>query len=174
MLILIQPAFPQELYITRNGVASFTSDAPLEVIKAESEQLHGVINPADRSFAFSIDNKTFEGFNSSLQKEHFYENYMEVQKYPSSTFKGKIIEEIDLNSREEQVVRAKGMLDIHGIEQERIIRGTIRLTGNTIQLHADFTILLEDHHIKVPRVVYDKIAEVINVSVTAELAKKIN
>jgi polyisoprenoid-binding protein YceI len=170
----MQPAFPQGIYITRNGLASFTSDAPLEVIKAESVQLLGVINTADRSFAFTIDNKSFQGFNSSLQQEHFYENYMEVQKYPSSTFKGKIIEEINCDSREEQVVRAKGILDIHGIEQERIIRGTIRLTGNTIRLHADFTVLLEDHHIKVPRVVYEKIAEVINVSVTAELLKKID
>jgi hypothetical protein len=171
---LLQTAYSQQLYITRTGVTSFTSNASLEVIKAESDQLYGVINPAERSFAFTIDNKSFQGFNSSLQQEHFYENYMETQKYPVSTFKGKIIEEIDLNSREEQVVRAKGMLDIHGVEQERIIRGTIRLTENTIQLHADFTILLEDHQIKIPRVVFEKIAEVIDVSITAELAKKID
>jgi hypothetical protein len=171
---LLQPAFPQELYITRNGLASFTSDAPLEVIKAESEQLHGVVNPAERTFAFTIDNKSFQGFNSNLQQEHFYENYMETQKYPASTFKGKIIEEIDFNSREEQAVRAKGMLDIHGVQQERIIRGTIKLTENSIQLHADFTILLEDHHIKVPRVVFEKIAEVIDITITAELIKKID
>lgn len=170
--ILIKSAFSQEVYITRNGVASFTSDAPLEVIKAKSDQLLGVIDPAGRSFAFTIDNKSFKGFNSSLQQEHFYENYMEVQKYPSSTFKGKIIEEIDLDSPEEKVVRAKGILNIHGVEQERIIRGTIKLTGNTIQLRADFTVLLEDHQIKIPRVVYEKIAEIINVTITAELAKK--
>lgn len=170
--ILLQSAFSQEVFITRNGTAGFTSDAPLEVIKARSDQLLGVINPADRSFAFTIDNHSFTGFNSSLQQEHFYENYMEVQKYPSSTFKGKIIEEIDFGSSEEQVVRAKGILDIHGVEQERIIRGTIKLTGNTIHLRADFTVLLEDHQIKVPRVVYEKIAEVINVTIKAELTKK--
>ena len=171
---IIQTAFSQQLFITRNGSASFTSNAPLEVIKAKSDLLHGVINPADRSFAFTIDNKSFQGFNSNLQQEHFYENYMEAQKYPASTFKGKIIEEIDLNSREEQVVRAKGILNIHGVEQERIIRGTVRLTENSVQLHANFTILLEDHQIKVPRVVFQKIAEVIDVSITAELAKKID
>jgi len=171
---LLQTSFSQQLFITRNGSASFTSNAPLEVIKAESDQLSGVINPADRTFAFTIDNKSFQGFNSSLQQEHFFENYIEAQKYPVSTFKGKIIEEIDLNSREEQMVRAKGMLDIHGIEQERIIRGTIRLTENNIKLHAEFTVLLEDHQIKIPRVVFQKIAEVIDVSITAELAKKID
>lgn len=165
--------FSQKIYITRNGLASFISNAPLEIIKAESRLLQGAINPAERTFAFTIYNKSFQGFNSNLQQEHFYENYMEVQKYPSSTFKGKIIEEINLNSREEQVVRAKGMLDIHGIEQERIIRGTIRLTENSILLNADFTILLEDHQIKIPRVVFEKIAEVIDVTITAELIKEI-
>lgn len=171
-LFLMHSAFTQDLFMTRNGMASFTSKAPLEVIKAKSELLQGAINPADRTFAFTIDNKSFQGFNSSLQQEHFYENYMEVQKYPASIFKGKIIEEIDLNSRQEQIVRAKGMLDIHGVEQERIIRGTIRLTENSIQLHADFTILLEDHQIKIPRVVFEKIAEIIDVTIEAELIKK--
>ena len=171
---LMQAAFSQEVYITRNGLASFISNAPLEIIKAESHLLQGAINPAERTFAFTIDNKSFHGFNSDLQQEHFYENYMEAQKYPSSTFKGKIIEEINLNSTEEQDVRAKGMLYIHGVEQERIIRGTIRLTENSIQLHADFTILLEDHQIKVPRVVFEKIAEVIDVTIMAELIKKID
>jgi polyisoprenoid-binding protein YceI len=168
----LQAAYPQDVFITRNGSASFTSNAPLEVIKARTDQVHGVINPADRTFAFTIDNHSFDGFNSSLQKEHFFENYMEVQKFPSSTFKGKIIEEINLDSKEEQVVRAKGILDIHGVQQERIIRGTVRLSGSTMILRADFTILLEDHQIKVPRVVYEKIAETIDVSVKAELTRK--
>jgi polyisoprenoid-binding protein YceI len=172
--ILIQTVQSQQLFITGTGTASFTSDAPLELIKAKSDQLQGIINLSDRSFTFSINNRSFIGFNSKLQREHFYENYMEVEDYPVSTFKGKIIEEIDINSREPQVVRAKGIINIHGVEQERIIKGTIRLTGDAIELNADFTILLADHKIKIPRVVYQKIAEVIDVIVTAELTKKIN
>ena len=163
--------YSQEIYLTHTGRASFISNAPLEIIKAESDEVSGAINLADRTFAFTIDNKTFTGFNSSLQEEHFYENYMEIQDYPVSTFKGKIIEVIDLNSGTEQVVRAKGILDIHGIGQERIIKGTVKISGNKILIKADFTVLLEDHQIKVPRVVYQKIAEAIEVSVTAELIK---
>ncbi len=161
----------QDIYITHAGKASFISNAPLEIIKAESAEVNGAINLAERSFAFTIDNKTFTGFNSSLQQEHFYENYMEIQDNPVSTFKGKIIEVIDLNSDKEQVVRAKGILDIHGVGQERIIKGTIKVSGNKIFIKADFTVLLEDHQIKVPRVVYQKIAEGIDVSITAELVE---
>lgn len=169
---LLQSAFSQQIYLTRSGQASFTSNAPLEIIKAGSNEVFGAINLTDRSFAFTIDNKSFKGFNTALQQEHFYENYMEVQQYPSSSFKGKIIEEIDLSSQQDQLVRAKGMLVIHGVEQERIIKGTIRISADKIMLNADFTVLLEDHHIKIPRVVYQKIAEVIDVSITAGLIRK--
>jgi hypothetical protein len=170
-IFFLQTALSQQIYITHSGYACFVSNAPLEVIKAESNEVSGAINLADRSFAFTIDNKSFKGFNSALQQEHFYENYMEAFKFPSSTFTGKIIEEIDLNSPQEQVVRAKGMLEIHGVEQERIIKGTIKIVDDKILLSADFSVLLEDHQIKIPRVVYQKIAEEIFVSVKAELIK---
>ena len=129
----------------------------------------GAIDLKDRTFIFTMDNNSFKGFNSSLQQEHFYENYLETQLYPKSTFKGKIIEEIDMKSNAEQVVRAKGMLEIHGVSQERIIKGTLRISKDKIHLQADFSVLLDDHLIKIPRVVNQKIAESIDVSVTADL-----
>jgi hypothetical protein len=161
----------QPIFLTRTGTATFVSNAPLEIIKAESKEVHGAIDLTKRTFVFTIDNKSFKGFNSALQQEHFYENYMETQNFPSSSFKGKIIEDIDLNSSQLQTIRAKGMLDIHGVAQERIIKGTVSIVEGKIQLGADFTILLEDHQIKIPKVVNQKIAERIDVSVTAELVQ---
>lgn len=171
-IFMLHAIFSQQIYLTRTGSAAFTSNAPLEIIKAESKEVQGAINLTDRTFAFSIDNKSFRGFNSDLQQEHFYENYMETQVYPASVFKGKIIEEIDLNSQKEQVVRAKGILDIHGVQQERILKGTIKISGDKLLLKADFTVLPEDHQIKIPRVVYQKIASEIDVSISAELTRK--
>jgi hypothetical protein len=165
-------SFSQDIYLTHSGKAAFISDAPLEIIKAESTEVNGAINLADRSFAFTIDNNSFNGFNSSLQQEHFYENYMEVQEHPVSSFKGKIIEEIDAATGREQTVRAKGTMVIHGVEQERIIKGTLKISGNKIWVHAYFSVPLEDHQIKVPRVVYQKIAEIIEVSIDAELTRQ--
>jgi len=172
IFISINCVFTQQVYLTRSGTASFTSNAPLEIIKAQSDEVMGAIDLKDRTFIFTMDNNSFKGFNSSLQQEHFYENYMETQQYPASSFKGKIIEEIDLNSKLEQVVRAKGVLDIHGVEQERIIKGKVKIMDGKIQLQADFTVLLEDHQIKIPRVVYQKIAETVDVSIKAELTLK--
>jgi polyisoprenoid-binding protein YceI len=170
--VLLQEGVTQPIFATRNGTASFVSNAPLEIIKARSDEVHGAIDLSDNEFAFTIDNKSFKGFNSALQQEHFSENYMETQRYPVSSFKGKIIEKIDVNAAGEQMVRAKGILDIHGVSQERIIKGTLRVINNKMELKADFTVLLEDHQIKIPKVVYQKISETIEVSIHAELVRE--
>lgn len=162
----------QTVYMTRNGSVSFVSNAPLEIIKASSSSLGGAINLADNKFAFLIPNQSLKGFNSELQQEHFYENYMEVEKYSNSTFEGKIIEKIDSNSTEAQQVRAKGKLNIHGVEQERIIAATIQFKGEKIIVLSDFTVELEDHNIHIPKIVNQKIAETIEVKIKAELEQK--
>ena len=170
----ILPAFlaGQDIFLTRTGIASFTSNAPLEVIKASSDIVQGAINLEEKTIVFTVDNKSFKGFNSPLQQEHFYENYMEIQTHPTSVFQGKIIEDIDRNSGLEQVVRVKGTLSIHGVDQERIIKGTMRMQDDRIIIHSDFTVPLEDHNIKIPRIVNQKIAEVIDVSISAEMKRK--
>ena len=173
-LLVIPFADAQEIFMTRNGIALFTSDAPLEMIKASSDQVQGAVDLVNKTFAFTIDNTSFKGFNSPLQQEHFYENYLEVRTYPVSSFKGKIIEEVSMEKGTEQVVRAKGTLEIHGVAQERIIRGTLKVLDDKVIIHADFTVSLEDHNIKIPRIVNQKIAEVIDVSVSAELNRKPN
>lgn len=162
----------QELYIVTKGDVDFTSDAPLELIQAESDQLAGVLKISDGSFVFRVPMKTFEGFNSSLQQTHFNENYIESAKYPHTIFEGKIIEEIDFNSPGTHNVRSKGSFTCHGVKQQRIIRCKITIAQNKISVKSDFTVLLEDHNIKIPSVVSQKIAEEIVVHIDIELVPK--
>lgn len=152
-----------------NGKVAFKSDAPLEVIKAKSAKLRGVIDTAKQSFAWTVDIKTFEGFNSPLQREHFNENYMESKKFPKASFVGKIVEDIDFQKNGTYSVRAKGKLNIHGIEQERIIKSQLEVDGNKVRVQASFNVPLADHNITIPKIVYQKIAEEIAVTVDAEL-----
>lgn len=167
--ILFQVVHAQGIYLTREGNVVFVSDAPLEFITASSNELDGAIDLDNNRFAFKIANRSLKGFNSALQQEHFYENYMEVDTYKYSTFQGKIIEEIDLDLKEVQYVRAKGILNIHGVEQEMIINAELRIDGKSIEVFSRFEILLEDFNIQVPNIVYQKIAENITVEVRAKL-----
>jgi hypothetical protein len=160
------------LFETKKSQVAFVSDAPLELIKASSSQLKGYLDPSKRTFAFVIPSKSFEGFNSQLQQVHFYENYMEAAKYPEANFKGKIIEQVTFDTDGEMLVRAKGTLLIHGVEQERIIKLRIRIKKGILYVSSEFSILLQEYNITVPKVVNQKIAEEIFINVTMEMIRK--
>ena len=159
----ISPVFSFE-----NGVAEFKSEAPLELIRASSQQLKGLIDFEKATFAFVIPVGSFKGFNSALQQEHFNENYMESNRFPRATFTGRLIEKIDVDNDGEYRVRAKGILNIHGVEQERIIQGLVIVRKGTIALSAQFDVLLRDHNIPIPKVVQHKIAESIHVEINTK------
>jgi polyisoprenoid-binding protein YceI len=170
--LFLSSSTPSEnhIYKTRIGEISISSEAPLEIIKASSQELKGVIDADKRTFAFSINSRSIKGFNSPLQQEHFYENYIEAKKYPVSTFEGKIIEQIDFAKDGEYTIRAKGILTIHGIAQERIIKSSLKVKNNIIYVKSKFTVLLSEHSITIPKIVYQKIAEEITIDVNAEFS----
>ncbi|NOQ27717.1 MAG: YceI family protein [Bacteroidales bacterium] len=165
-------SFAQDLYMVSKANINFTSDAPLEVIEASSNQCTGVLKITEGSFAFRVTVKSFEGFNSSLQKTHFNENYMESSKFPYAVFEGKIIEEIDFYSPGTHSVRGKGSFTSHGVKQERIIKCKLTISPDKIIVKSDFSVLLDDHNIKIPSVVRQKIAEEILVHLELELVPK--
>lgn len=157
------------LYKTESGSVAFTSDAPLELIEAASDRLRGVIDLEKKQFAFSVAMKSFEGFNSPLQQEHFNENYLETATFPTATFTGKIIDAIDVQNPGTYPVRTKGKLTVHGVTRERIIKGILTIGKDKVSVQADFSVLLQEHDIEIPKIVQQKIAEKINLSLTAEL-----
>lgn len=161
-----------QIYLCKDGDTRFTSEAPLELIKAHSNKTKGVIDCSTKNVAFSIDVDSFEGFNSGLQKEHFRENYMETEKYAEATFKGKIIEDIDFSKNGTFSVRAKGIFTIHGTEKEKIVKVKIILKDKEMHVETTFEVPLEDHNIKIPKVVNQKIASIIMVEVKATLKPK--
>lgn len=162
----------QGIYLVTKGMVKFSSAAPLELIEAENSTMQGALKIADRSFAFRAPMKNFEGFNSSLQKTHFNTNYLETSKYPNTQFEGKIIEDIDFSTPGVYTVRGKGKFTCHGIVQERIIKCKVEVKPTTIKIKAEFSVLLDDHDIKIPSVMNQKIAEEITVTLELELKEK--
>ncbi len=166
------PLSAQHIYEVRQGDVKFYSDAPEELIKAYSGKLKGIVDFSKRTFAFKINIASFEGFNSALQREHFNENYMETSVFPLATFAGKIVENLNFKKEGTYKIRAKGKMKIHGIEQIRILPVTMLVSRKEITVTADFTVLLADHQIKLPRVVNNKLSEEIHVSISAILVEK--
>jgi hypothetical protein len=169
--VMQKPVWSQ-VYQANNGAASFRSDAPLELITADSRELKGRFDISKKTFAFVIRIASFNGFNSPLQKEHFNENYMETDKFPTATFGGKVIEDIDLKTDGTYTVRAKGNLQIHGVVQERIIKSVLVVKNGVISIKSNFTVLLSDHNIPIPKVVHEKLASEIKIEINADLTTK--
>ena len=166
------PSNPVGIISTKKSTIHFTSDAPLELIEATSNEVKGVIDTDQNSFAFSVDMQSFKGFNSPLQKEHFNENYLETKEHRKATFTEKIIEPVDFTKDGVYTIRAKGKLDIHGVVQERIIKSEVTVKNGKLHVRSNFTVLLSEHDIAIPKIVQQKIAEEIKVDVDAEFEAK--
>jgi len=160
------------LFSTKNGAVKFVSEAPLEIIKASSKKLNGILDTKSKSFIFKVAMSSLDGFNSPLQKIHFNENYIESDKYPHAKFKGKIIEDINFSKSGSYNVRAKGKFSIHGVEKSRIIKCKLNINGKRITVSSKFTVLLADHDIEIPTIVNQKLAEKINVQIKFTLNPK--
>lgn len=159
-------------YFTRTGTIGFFSKAPLEKIEAYNNQVSGVIDLETGGVAFTLLMKAFI-FEKALMQEHFNENYVESDTYPLSTFKGKIIdiEKVDFSNSGEYDVRVKGILTMHGEQQEIIEPGKVVVAGEVLQVISEFVIRPEDYKIKVPKAVRNNIAKSITVNVDCKLKK---
>lgn len=170
--VLSCPPQSVKRFIIAESRVSFVSTAPHETISAFSTAMKGLINPSSGAFAFSIHNTTFSGFNNPLQKEHFNENYMETDKYPDCSFSGRIIDDIDFSKQGVITVRAKGLLLIRGVSKERIIKAQVSVKENELLISALFDVPLQDHDIRIPRLVYQKIAPVVTVTLNASMKRE--
>ncbi|QDH80022.1 YceI family protein [Echinicola soli] len=163
------PALSQS-YRTQKCAVSFFSSAPLEDIKADNKEAIGVFNAGSGDFAFVVQIKGFQ-FAKSLMQEHFNENFMESDKYPRGTFEGKI-KGYDLNKDGVQKVTASGKMNIHGVEQPMDVDGKLTVLGERVIMDAVFPVKLEDHKIDIPKILFQKIAEEVEVTVHFEFKEE--
>ncbi len=170
LLALGAPLKAQSNFSTKNAKISFFSSTPIEDIRAASDKVAGVLIGKTREVVFQVNMKTFE-FEKRLMQEHFNENYIESDKYPVARFKGKINENIDFSRDGEYNVTATGILLIHGVEKQRTISGKIKVEKGSVNLVSTFDVACADHKIKIPTLVITKVAEVINVKISANLTQ---
>ena len=155
-------------YVTEQSFVSFFSDAAIEDITADNKKAAGVFNSATGDIAYSIPIKEFQ-FQKSLMKEHFNEKYMETEKFPKSTFQGKVTG-YDPSATGPQQASAKGKLTIHGETKEVEIPGTIEKQGDKLLMKTKFIVKLADYKITIPQLLWQNIAE--QVEVTADFTFK--
>lgn len=163
-VLLWSGAWAQDGPFTSNkSKVSFFSSAPLEDISAVNTEATATINPANNEVVVHIPIKAFD-FSDKLMEEHFNEHYLETDKFPFATFRGKINEPVDWKRLGRVEVSANGLLSIHGVSQQRTIQGALIVGNNGVQLDSKFKVKLADHGIAIPKLVFQKIAEQVDVT----------
>lgn len=150
------------------SVISFFSKSPLEDIEATNKKVTVVMKTTTNDIQFAVPMISFK-FAKPLMEEHFNENYVESDKFPTCTFKGKINETIDYTKDGEHKVTVKGTLDLHGVTKEIQASGLLVVKGSEISVSSEFKIKVADYNIKVPSLYVQNIAEVVDVKVNATL-----
>jgi polyisoprenoid-binding protein YceI len=163
----------QPVFITRHGQVSFFSKTPMENIEAVNNEVSSAINTATGELGFAILIKSFH-FERALMEEHFNENYLESDKIPKASFKGKIgnLAAVNFSADGNYAVTAEGELTIHGVTQKLSMPGTVIIKQGIPQVQATFKVVPKDYNIKIPGLVSDKIASSISVSVDCRYGKK--
>ena len=155
---------------TDSMTIQFISDALLEKIEARSVEAKGVLDKETKHFAFEINVSSFLGFNNDLQRIHFLENYMEINKYTKATFTGRLLDDLGSVSNSFIKVKSKGSMNIHGVNDERILNVEIKENDlGGYDFKCSFIVKLIDHNIAIPRIVHHKISEEIEVNVSGTL-----
>jgi polyisoprenoid-binding protein YceI len=159
----------QTLYASKNAQISLFSTAPIEDIAAKTSSGNSVYNAATGDLVFSVAINTFK-FPKSLMEEHFNSDYLESDKYPRATFKGKVQEHPDLTKNGTYPITVVGELNVHNVKQNRTIQGNLTVNNGVVTMMAEFMVKCADHHIEIPRLVFHNIAESIKMTVNATYA----
>ena len=169
VMMLGNVVFAQK-YVTKTGKVSFFSTSPMENIEAHNKQVNAALDASTGDFVFKILIKSFE-FEKALMQEHFNENYMESDKFPNSTFQGKItnLGSVDFTKNGEYDAEVSGKLTIHGITKDVTEKGKFVVKDGNVQGLAKFSVRLADYDIKIPKAVVNNIAEVIEITVDVNM-----
>lgn len=146
-------------YVIENSTIEFYSYALLEDIQAINTESIGAIDLESKEFIIKIPVSAFE-FPNKLMQKHFNDSYLETDKYPECIFKGTIDEDI-----------ASGEITLHGVTKEIQIPAVITEEGDKIKINTEFKIVLKEHKIKIPRLLFQNIAEEIEVKVSSTFTK---
>jgi len=168
-LLFVQTATAQS-FVADDGYVEFVSTAPMLEFKGKSDHLTGMIDFDDNLVDFYVDLTTIDtGIN--LRNNHMRDSYLETDKFPFAEFTGSLNKMYDFEQAGKQEITTSGVFEIHGVEQEMEIKGSLEETNQGMRLEASWVVKLEDHDIRKPRVVFYELADEQTVNISILLKK---
>lgn len=163
--------FPPELLAQRLQVVdasvAFLSHAPLgSSFTGLSDSLSGYVDLNDSTFAFTLPLNTLDT-GISLRNKHMREKYLETALFPEARFRGKFYD-LYLYEDEDNPLAMEGTLDVHGVEKNYALEASVfpQSDGGWRIRVDEWIVLLSDHNIDIPTLLFKKLPEDQKVSIT--------
>ena len=175
LLFFTHFSFAQFLYKATDSKIIFHAGTAMEDIDAENTKALSFLNLSNGEIIISIPNKDFI-FKRALMQEHFNENYIETEKYPKIEFKGILnnFETLKSDTLKNAMLDCQGKLTLHGVSKQISIPVKITKLDNKILGESNFKIKFEEYKIQRPELLWQKLAEEVDVKalIKYEIYKK--
>ena len=133
---------------TTSGTITFDATTPGDALpKAENKATIAAINTKSGTVAFESLIKNFSFSNVKMQEHFNGPKWMDSEKFPKATFKGRIANRDAVNFKKDGSYKANinGDLTMHGITKPVTATATIIVKGGTINTSSEFTVKLTDY-----------------------------
>ena len=159
-------------YMTKTGSLKFEASVDsFEEIAAENKNTSAILESATGEIAVLTLVKGFR-FKIALMEEHFNENYIESDKFPKATFKGKLQDfDVAKLSSASGIFKISGDLTLHGKTKKVTTNAKISKSGDKITITGNFEAKPEDFDIEIPKLVSKKVADKVKITFNLLLTK---
>lgn len=160
LLLSINSIQAQVLSFDRGKVEFYTTTI-LSDIEAVSEDVQVKLDVQSGDVEIEIAIESFE-FEYELMQEHFNDEYLESDKFPAATFKGKLTQSI-VDLHDETEVDVFGELVLHGIKKEIKFKANISSKEAYTIVKCKFPIAFKDFNVEEPSILAKSVAKDVEV-----------
>jgi polyisoprenoid-binding protein YceI len=156
---------------TTSATIKFDATTSLDALpKAENKTAVASLNTKTGDVAFESIIKSFSFSNPKIQEHFNTAGWMDSDKFPKATFKGKITNLAAVNFKADGTYSAtvEGNLTMHGVTKPVSTTASIVVSGKKISTTSDFTVALADFGVNGPAIGAGKVATDPKISVMAD------
>ncbi|CAI8372312.1 MAG: Uncharacterised protein [Owenweeksia sp. TMED14] len=166
-LLSFSTLFSQKM-ISKKSYVHIYSYTPIEDIDASLNDGLAILSTDTKEVAYILNIQSLT-FKNALMQEHFNENYIESEKFPKATLIGSLSGDVNFSKTGIYNLSVKGKLKMHGVEQVISVPIELNILEDlSVSLKTDFLVKLEDFGIRIPKLMFTRIAEEIKVSVESK------
>jgi polyisoprenoid-binding protein YceI len=170
LVAVVSAGFAQKKKTT-SATIKFDATTSLDALpKAENKTAVASLNTKTGDVAFESIIKSFSFSNPKIQEHFNTAGWMDSDKFPKATFKGKITNLAAVNFKADGTYSAtvEGNLTMHGVTKPVSTTASIVVSGKKISTTSDFTVALADYGVNGPAIGAGKVATDPKISVMAD------